>query len=184
MIRSKICSCRIVSSKANARNATRRTNTATRAKPAARPTRQPICSIRIQRFRVQRLSAAPQRTIFSSYPTRAANNFYANGCKVWRNPKQPIKCTNGSVKATSTSSRIGIFRAMRRISALKFRTHRANISTSGSTRRWATTPVSKICAQKKDWISMSGPSPTPPPSNTTSSAKTSCISTPYSGQPH
>ena len=65
------------------------------------------------------------------------------------NPKPPTRWRNGSAAACRT----GTFRATRPTSASKFPVRRASISTSGWTRRSATSPASRTCAIKPAWIS-------------------------------
>ena len=135
--------------------------------------------------RARRRSSRSPRTTSSNCPTRARLNFCANGRAATArtaNPACSPKCSpktkNGSAPTAAWPT--GIFPAMPRISALKFRTPRVSISTCGSTPPWGTSQASRRSVPKRD-STLKRNSPILRPNRFTSSARTSSTSTRSSG---
>ena len=95
-------------------------------------------------------------------------------------PPSPPSSTSGSTPACAT----GTSRATRRTSASRSRARPASISTSGSTRRSATSAsLLQLLPPHRARTSTTTGSRTATPRSTTSSARTSCTSTRCSGRP-
>ena len=141
--------------KGSARSAARRTSTATPARTAARPTRRPISSIRTRRCPARRRSCEASEHLFFRLSAPAVVAFL----REWTAAPAPASAAargaeqdhrNGSAAtAAATSSPTGTSRATRRTSAFRFPTRRASISTSGSTRRSATSRASRRTSRQK-----------------------------------
>ena len=144
-IRSRACSCRIATSRANARTATPRTSTGTPARCAAPSTRPPSSSTPTRRSRARSPSCAARSISSSASRIRSASQFLTQLARRTRAPaagggQQGARVAERQRRAGARAT--GTSRAMRPTSASRSRMRRGSTSTCGWMRRSATSPRS------------------------------------------
>ena len=170
------CSCQTGTCAEAAPSAVPRTSTATAARSAAPPTRRPIWSILSLR------SAANGRCGVN--PTICSSRWASSTpCCVSGSTAEHcnLECGPSSRSGSTPGCRIGTSRATPPISDSRFPTLRGSSSTSGSTRRLATSAVCERFANGADSTPRSTSRRTVAPSFIISSARTSATSTRCSG---